>query len=457
MREFILISSFLITFLCSAQNKQLLYDFVGIPQSLMLNPAVDFQGKFHIGIPGLSQLSLHGGFSGFSAYDLLADNSVPVNDKIKNIYDSFGKTEFMSLNQQLEILNIGFRHPNSDYISFGYYQELDVLFKFPKDLVDLFYNGNTVLNRKYSIRNLSAQAELLGVFHVGISRKISSFTRMGARVKIYSSVASISTKKNKGYIYTENGTENIYRQHLENVDVLLETSGVDLPDDMDTGPTYIKSQFLLGGDLGLGVDFGFTYTPEKQWEVTGSIQDLGFIYYTNNVASYRVRGSYQLEGFQLKFDPDSPDDYWKELKDDFEKDIVTDTIRSPFMNLRPVKLNGSVSYSFGRKRIGDCNFINKFSPYRHKVGAHLFSRLNLVHSYIAGTLFYEHRLGKSLSTKITYTVDPFSYANIGFGMSARAGAFHFYAAADNLLGVQNVYAMKSANVQLGMNFIFGTY
>ncbi|PCI04846.1 MAG: hypothetical protein COB81_02515 [Flavobacteriaceae bacterium] len=457
MRKLILLSSFLSVFFVSAQNKQVLYDFAELPQTLLLNPAVDFQGKFHIGVPGLSNLSFHTGFSGFSAYDLLADNDVDINDKIKNVYASFGKTEFMSFNQQMEFLNIGIRLKNNDYLSFGYYQELDVLFKFPKDMVDLFYDGNTVLDRRYSIDKLAGQAELLGVFHVGISRKVNELTRIGMRAKIYSSIASASTKQNSGSFYTENGSDNIYKQHLSNLDLLLETSGVTLPSNVEVDQAYIQRQFLFGGNLGIGLDIGFTYLPEEQWMVTGSIQDLGFIYYTKNVESYRVRGSYELEGFQLDFDPDAPDTYWKDLKDNFEDRIVTDTIHSNYMNFRPAKLNGSITYSFGRKRNDDCTFMNRVAPYTHKVGAHLFSRLNVVHSYVAATLFYERRFGKMLSTKITYTADPFSFANVGFGISARAGAFNVYAIADNLLGLRNVYDMQSSNVQLGMNFIFGAY
>lgn len=457
MRKIILISSFLFTFVISAQNKQVLYDFAGLPQSLLLNPATDFQGKFHVGVPGLSQISFQVGFSGFSAYDLLADNNVPINDKIKNIYQSYGKKEFFSLNQQLEILNIGFRYRNNNYISFGYYQELDVLVKFPKDLIDLYYNGNTVLDRKYSVSKLAAQAELLGVFHVGISRQMNEFTRVGGRIKIYSSVASATTKQNTGYLYTEDGTDNIYKQHLANVDLLLETSGIQLPDEIDMDQAYVQNQFLFGGNLGIGVDLGFTYKPEDQWEITGSIQDLGFIYYTKNVESYRVKGNYQLDGFELDFDPDTPDNYWNDLKDEFNERVPLDTVYTNYINFRPTKLNASVSYSFGKKRRDNCHFVNKVSPYAHKVGAHLFSRLSVVHSYIAATLFYERRFGKILATKVTYTADPFSFANVGLGISARAGAFNMYATADNLLGLRNVYAMQSVNIQLGMNFIFGAY
>ncbi|HKL90187.1 MAG TPA: hypothetical protein VJ880_03300, partial [Allomuricauda sp.] len=43
-----------------AQNKELLYDFYEIPQSLMLNPGVKTSQKWHAGIPVISGLSVQG-------------------------------------------------------------------------------------------------------------------------------------------------------------------------------------------------------------------------------------------------------------------------------------------------------------------------------------------------------------------------------------------------------------
>ena len=38
----------------TAQNKQVLYNFAELPQSLLLNPAAETNYKFHIGVPLLS-------------------------------------------------------------------------------------------------------------------------------------------------------------------------------------------------------------------------------------------------------------------------------------------------------------------------------------------------------------------------------------------------------------------
>lgn len=452
MRKLLLLS-FLVYTIGYSQNKQVLYDFAGLPQTLMLNPGAEVNNKFHVGLPLLTQVSFQGGFTGFSAYDIFADDGVDINDKIRAAIGSFGKSEFIAINQQLEVFNGGFRLKNNQYLSFGYYQEFDLLAKIPRDLVDLFYDGNTEINRAYSIQKLAARAEMLGVLHIGLSKRINDKWNVGARAKIYSSVFNINSKSNRGSFMTEEGTNNIYKQHLDNVSILLQTSGIFFDSDEDFDASYLKNKLLFGGNLGLGLDVGFTYHLKKQWLITGSILDIGFINNTKKVESFKIQGDYEVEGFQLNFDPDNPEDYWNDLKDEFDNSIVLDTLYTKYISLRPVKLNGAVSYSFGRQYFDDCRYIDGELPYLNKVGFQLFSTLGSVHSYLAATLFYERRISKNFQTKITYTADPYSFSNLGLGLSTQLGIFNTYFVADNLLNLNNLYATKNASFQLGINFI----
>tara|TARA_R110001583_G_scaffold34847_6_gene116631 strand:- start:1662 stop:3032 length:1371 start_codon:yes stop_codon:yes gene_type:complete len=451
MRKFILIF-FLISVVGYTQNKQVLYDFAGLPQTLLLNPGAEVHNKYYVGLPLFSQLSVQVGFTGFSAYDIFADNGVDINTKIRNAINNYGISEFMEINQQLEVLSGGFQLKNNSYISFGYYQEFNFLAKMPRDIVDLFYDGNTDINRRYSINKLAARAELLGVLHIGLSKRINKKWRIGARAKIYSSVFNANSKLNTGSFYTEEGTNNTYKQHLDNVNFLMQTSGVFFDNSEDLDASYVKNKFLLGGNLGLGIDVGFTHQLKKQWIVTGSIQDIGFVKYSKNVESFSVKGDYEVEGFQLDFDPNSPDDYWNDLKEEFDERIVLDTLYKSYIAMRPVKLNGSVSYSFGQK-YDECRFLIDPQLYLNKVGFQFYSTVGAVHSYMAATLFYERRLGKHLQTKITYTADPYSFSNVGVGLSTQLGIFNAYVIADNLLSLNNLYAAKSSSFQLGVNFI----
>ncbi len=445
---------FLVFTLGYSQNKQLLYDFHELPQTLLLNPGAEFSSKFHIGFPLLSKIDFQAGSSGFSAYDIFNDDGVNINTKIKKVIDNFGKSEVFTLNQQLEVLSAGYKLPNSSYLSFGYYQELDIVFRLPKDMVDLFYDGNSEINRRYELDKFGIRAEMLGVFHIGLTKKLNNNMQIGARAKIYSGVFNIRSKINSAVFYTEYGTNNIYNHHLENINAYMDSSGIIFDKNEEDVLKDIPKKILLGGNLGLGVDLGFTNWLNDQVTVTGSILDIGFVNNSKNVESYRSKGAYQLEGIQLLFDPNNPQDYWQNLEDDFEKNVVTDTIFKNYITLRPLKLNGSVSYKFGRPRLDECRFQKYPNIYSNKVGFHLYSTLGKINSQAAATLFFERRVNKNVQAKITYTVDSYSFKNIGLGISTKLGAFNSYLLVDNLLNFSNLYSARSASVQAGINFIF---
>lgn len=444
---------FLAFFISNGQNKQVLYDFAGLPQTLLINPGAEVSNKFHFGFPLFSQVAVQGGITAFSAYDIIADNGIDINAKINEVVQDFGKAEFVEVNQQIEALSGGFRLNENNYLSFGYYQEFNFLAKIPRDVIDLIYEGNTDINRQYSINKLSARAELLGVFHIGISKEINKKWQVGARAKLYSSALNVNSKQTKGSLKTTYGTNNIYEQQLNDIDFLAQTSGVLIDDTDVLTPSYFVKKMLLGGNLGLGVDLGFTHHLDKQWTVSGSAIDLGFIYNTQNVESYGLKGDFKVDGINLNFDEDNPTDYWNDLRDRFNEEVVLDTITSSYVSTRPLKLYAGLNYTFGKK-LDDCRFDMRPGLYSNKVGFQLFSTVGSVHSYLAATLFFERWFSKYFQAKVTYTVDPYSFSNLGAGLSTQLGPVNIYLLADNLLYLNNIYAAKSANVQLGVNFIF---
>ena len=434
------------------QNKEILYDFDRLPQTLLLNPGAEVPYQFHAGMPLFSQVSVQAGFTGFSTYDIFAVNNLTINQKIQNAISNYGHTEFTTANEQIDLINAGFRLKNGSYLSFGLYEESDFLVKIPRDVINLFYEGNSIVGKAYSIHKLNVRAEALGVFHIGLSKKINKKLTVGVRGKLYSGIFNATAKNTSGYIITENGVNNIYRQSINNVHINAQTSGLFLDSNTEVTKGYVIKKMLLGGNLGLGLDVGFTYHYNKQVTVTGSLLDVGFMYNTKNVRSYKINGNYTTEGIGLNFDPNNPQNYWKNLRDEFNANVVTDTLYNSYISFRPLKMYSSLSYGFGRN-YDDCRFYDKEAPYNNKIGVQLFASPGAVHTYTALTLFYEKRLSKFLQTKLTYTADSFSFTNIGVGISSHIGIVNLYLAADNLLNLTNIYAAKSASLQFGINFM----
>ncbi|WP_396186254.1 DUF5723 family protein [Flavobacterium sp.] len=456
MRKLLFIFIVLITLSCFSQNKQILYNFTSVPQSMLSNPGSDIKYNWFVGIPLLSGFSASVGSSGFSVYDLFADNGVDFNTKLRNVVFSTSRNDKVSLNEQLEIFSGGFKlgdWQKGSYFSFGMYQELDVLTYLPKDYAILALDGNqNYLGKVFDMGDLNAKGELLSVFHLGFHKNVSEKLIFGVRGKIYSSIFNISSTKNSGYFYTTQGTNSFYDQVIS-ANVLVNTSGFLNYTDNYSGnvKSDIIKKTLLGGNLGLGVDLGLTYYPQKNIQFTASLVDIGFIKHSKEVESYRYKGFYKYVGIAPDFILGNSND----LIDEFNDAIPLDSLNVKYTTWRPVKFNSSIQYSFGDGRSSDCNCIGENeNKYANSVGAQLFVMSAPRTPLMALTGYYRRQIFDSLEVKATYTIDSFSSKNIGLGLSSTIGKVNFYFLADNLLEYKDVSKANSLSFQLGLNIIF---
>ncbi|TRX20746.1 DUF5723 family protein [Flavobacterium franklandianum] len=456
MRKFRLILIFLVSISCFSQNKQILYNFNSVPQSMLTNPGSDVNYNWFVGFPLLSGISTNVGSSGFSVYDLFANNGVDFNVKLRNVVFSTSRNDKVSLNEQLEIFSGGFKlgdWQSNSYISFGMYQELDVLTYMPKDYAILALDGNEdYLGKVFDMSDLNARGELLSVFHLGYHKKVSEKLILGARGKIYSSIFNVSSTKNSGYFYTIQGTNTIYDQVIS-ANALVNTSGFTNYIDNYSGnaKSDIMKKTLFGGNLGLGLDLGLTYYPKEKLQFTASLIDIGFISHTKEIESYRLKGYYNYVGLTPDFVLGNSND----ILDEFSEAIPLDSLHTKYTTWRPLKFNSSIQYSFGDGRGSDCNCTgNNENKYPNSVGAQLFAMSTPRTPLMALTAFYRRQIFDSLEMKATYTVDSFSAKNIGLGLSTTLGKVNFYLLADNLLEYRDISKANSLSFQLGLNIIF---
>jgi hypothetical protein len=442
-----------------AQNKQVLYNFTAVPQSMMANPGADVSYKFYFGLPFLSGISANVGSSGFSAYDLFADNGIDFNTKLRDVVYSTSSNDKLIVNEQLEIINGGFRlgdWDNPTYISFGMYQEFDALVYVPKDPAILALDGNlNYIGKSFNLGDLSARAEAVSVLHLGFHKNIRENLIFGARGKIYTSGFNANTTRNSGYIYTIPSNTTVYEQVIYS-NLHLQTSGIasyiDENNQNNDAKSAVKKAFL-GPDLGLGLDVGFTYYPKENIQWTGSILDVGFISHSKEVKNYNFNGYYQYNGINPDFiDPNSSGSSFS----DFQRAIPLDTTRTAYRTWRPVKMNASYQYSFNDARGDyDCNcYGNENQGYQNAFGAQLFMMTTPKTPMMALTGFYQRNISSNLHLKATYTLDSFSYTNIGLGLAGNIGAFNIYLMADNLLAYRDLSKAKSLSFQFGINFVF---
>ncbi len=451
------------------QNKELLYDFNEIPQSLMVNPGVLSDFQWYAGVPALSGISLHAGSSGISVNDIFADDGLDINDKVRDrAIGGMNIRDELSGIFQIELLNAGFRGRNPDnFYSFGIYAEGNSIGYWFKDYAILAVDGNADrLNEKFDISHLKSRGELMNVFHFGINKRLKKGLTVGARAKIYSGILDFNTTQNKGYFVTTPGQNNIFASTLD-ADMRLRTSGIDelltANDEGRLAGTVLKRGFF-GGNLGLGADLGFSYQPNEKWVVTASLLDLGFVYQTSDVKNYTLNGRATVEGAQVIL-PDALSDpnrdFWQELIDEIEALIPFEDNTKNYLSFRPTQLYASLRYNFGKEMASkmDCNCEDLVSGsalryrYANGVGGQLYMINRPRGPQMALTAFYLKRLGEALSLKATYTVDKFTYSNIGLGINVQAGPVNLYVLANNLLAYRNIADTNYASFMLGLNII----
>ncbi|NDV16459.1 hypothetical protein GO009_10515 [Muricauda sp. TY007] len=463
-----------------AQNKELLYDFYEIPQSLMVNPGVKTSQKWHAGIPVISGLSVQGATSGVTVNDLFANDGVDFTTKVQErLLDVMSDKDDFSTTSQIEGITVGFRGKNrpDDYYSFGMYGEMDIISYWPKDLAILAFEGNggNNIGRSFDLGDLNLRGEMINVFHFGINRKVSESLTLGARAKIYSSIFQFQSINNSGSFTTRQGQNNVYESTI-NANMQLQTAGIrefyDILEE-DTGTTkkdlasVFTERVLLGGNLGLGFDFGFSYNLNPQTTITGSVLDIGFINNSKDVWNYTFSGSTTTDGISVFLPEDInnvDNDLWQELIDEIDAALPQGENQSSYISWRPVKVYGSIKYDFGQgggSVLDNCGCAvnggsgggSSLDYFRNSVGGQLFMMKRPRGVQAALTGFYQRRFGKTASLKATYTVDKYSFTNIGLGANLQFGPVNFYVLADNLLSYSNVADSHYASLQFGFNII----
>jgi hypothetical protein len=385
------------------------------------------------------------------------------------------KRDVIGTTNQITILAGGFRGINrrNDFYSFGIYHEEDIILYWPQDLAILAFEGNAnQLGRRFSLEHLKTRGELLNVFHFGVNRIINDKLTVGARAKIYSGILNFTSTSNSGYFVSTAGQNNLIANTLV-ANMVLRTSGMEafrevLSDDTSDNGSAIRNVFIrrgfFGGDLGLGLDLGFSYNLNERTVLTGSVLDIGFLYHNSDVRNFLLEGNATVEGIEAILpdalnDPES--DLWQELVDEIEALVPFVETDNNYITLRPTKLYASIRYNFGETQanLEDCDCAYQTSGggnnfrYRNSLGGQLFVINRPRGPQAALTAFFQRRFGSVLSLKTTYTADKFSLSNFGLGMSVQAGPVNFYLLANNLLAYRNIADSHYASLQLGLNII----
>lgn len=418
----------------SAQQDLTLFQFSGIPQNNLVNPALMPDDKVVIGLPFISSVYTTYNNRAFTLDGNLLENGTLQLDPIAMV-NSMDDKNFINAQFYDQWLLVGLRLKNH-YFKLGISEKASFDFTYPKNLFDFILRGNgNFLGERVDIQNLSLNAVYYREVSLGYATEINEKWSLGGHLNLLFGLANIKTNDANFSIYTD----------PENYDITLNgfieinTSGLDYIQD---NTSNILSS---NGNFGLAVDIGGRYKANEKWEFSLSLVDLGYINWKNDLKTYINKSpSIKLTGIDIKnfildgnLDTDS---LGNEIRDSLENEFSFEEIEKKYTSTLSPKLYGGAKFSINEKNKLYASAMMQFYPTSTRFGL---------------SLGYELNLNKFIGFTANYSLYNNSFSNIGLGVRLRGGPVQIYFISDSMLASFNLLSYKSLHFRFGINFLFG--
>ena len=389
------------------------------------NPSFKTEYSQVIGIPGLVY---NYGNNAFSYNDLVKSNEngstyLDFDGVLENMSDK----NIMQIQLYTDIFSVYFIHKKW-YFTINMAEKFDFKFSYPKNLIDLLWNGNSQYIGQTVEIGPAIDVNIYKEVGIAAGRNFGKYD-LGVRLKFINGLTNITSSKSSLTLHT--GADN-YATTL-NTDYEVRTSGVDNIED------EIFSPIAIGDNFGMGIDFGINYRLNDKWQVALSIVDLGVIRWDKNVVINKSKGSFTYSGVDLAY----------LLGDDginFEN--YTDSLSNLYFEEEKGGSYDSYlvpkTYISGRYKLND----------KTTFGA-------LVHlEYFDGiqpgfALYMGHHFNKFLDLGLSYSIKNRQYDNVGFNLGIGPRAVKFYVVTDNMLSFLRAGAGRNVTFRYAININLG--
>lgn len=429
-----------------AQTEGTLYFMNSLPQVVEANPALLPRYKTSIGLPGISSFGGVYANNGFTADQFITKVDGISTINLSEWTKGLAEKNYMNLSLFADVFRVGLKVSPKWYVMASSTVKQYNSAMIPKGLASLLVDGTSSMVGSYS--NTSPQAEMISYLQtsLGAAYSLNDRVTLGARLKYINGLANVTTERSSMVVEVDNN----YQMTLTG-DILVRTSGVSTK---NTGGSYQLSD-NLGNNSGWGMDLGVTYKFMEKLTLSASINDLGFIKWTNNTQQYAMdpaKARYVFSGFDVNQLLDDNSEYLQQQLDSVEaKFEMTESPTGSYTTSLPSRYYLAGKYELVRNLSVGALFFGE--SFRDRFAAGMTASLN-------------KDFGNWLSTSLTYTVSNRSYNNIGLGLSFNLSPVQLYIVGDNLLMAPatlvagdsfNDYINNSQllTVRAGLNLVFG--
>ena len=448
-----------------AQDANSFYFMRGVPQSYQVNPALQPEFNFFLGLPGLSPLKFNFktslGLSDILQEDVGRQLWMTPWDEFANpqiFLDNLSEFNNITTEFSTSLASIGFRSGDS-YITFDIREKAFIDIGFADDFMRMSFDW--FLDQTYDLE-LDLTMNLYNEWSMGVSRKFGDRLTLGWRGKLLFGQANIHTPDFNIGLITQRDVWDV------STDITVRASApylldyvsdlVQVPFDsafrefenFDPDPPTakeIQEMALNFSNFGLGMDVGADFRLFDWLQISASVVDFGSIKW-NDMLSVENSASYRFEGVDVgNFDEGFEEEFLDSLEATFNN---VSTLKGSYRSYIPTKvyIGGAVfphpRYSFG--------LLSRTDIYNGRMKQQFTASINL----------YPINM---ISTTLSYSLLQGKYSSYGVGLALRAFPFNMYLLADfgpslELYTIEDVplglpLDFRNINLKIGMNIMVG--
>jgi hypothetical protein len=457
---FVLFVAILVNSEIKAQQGNTFYYMNKVSQSTYFNPSLIPEYDFTISglaLPIIGQLppTMYFNYAnnGFQYSDIIHHGTGLHADSLVIDPDLFLKnlrtSNHLRFQNHFDLLHLGFKTSNDDYITITITEKLDYGLTLPKDLFELAWYGNNHFrenNEHIVFTNLNAHFSHYREIAGGYSTQVMDNLTVGGRVKILFGMSNVKTDIDELTLFTDQDDYGITAvadmgiQSSVPVEWEFDRDSMELSANMDNfNPLEYAFSFK---NPGFAIDLGASYEINSDFTAYYSVNDLGFISWAGNPFNISTDGTFTFRGIEL-------DVFAEEEEREGQMEAFADSILEIF---RPIDDNNSYitwlptdMYLGGQYHFHD--MLDFGALYRLE-----FYQKHVLQSL---TLSANSNLTPWISAHLSYSIMNNSANNLGFGLMIRGAALQWYFVSDNVLGAIFPQNTRNINLRMGCNLVFG--
>ena len=427
----------------SGQQDQQLYLMHYLGESNFLNPAVQSECKWFVGMPILSSVHINIANSAFSYKQLIksSGNGTYYAD-IDGVVNNLGRRSIIDAETHTTILALGYKRKQY-YFAFSIIDKLNLPFTFPKDAAALAWKGNSQFEgAEAGLKGTGSYFTYYREFALGISKKDEDGNFKGIKGKLLYGKLNLSMPNTNASIYTDPNTFDLMFDGQVNINmsapVIINQSNGRINSISYDDRASISQLLLNRKNWGFAFDLGFIHRYNEKIVISGSVLDLGFIRWRSNLNNIKAGGHFLYKG--PLGDTATTVSYFDDFINSFQDSMQVEVTNKSYTTFLPTKLYLGATYALSG---------------RINAGALISSVIYGTKLVTAATISGDYNAFRRFHILASYSLMYRSYNNFGLGFSLGRGPLQFYAISDNFTGFIWPLSARDINLRFGLNINLG--